>query len=317
MATKRVQYNATITYKKMMTESLALFRVVPDEPTHTPFIPGQYSILGLNHPVKGGVQRAYSIASPPYLAKDYYEYYIRYVYKPTSDNPLTHLLWKVEEGDRILQRSKITGHFTVEKTVGIDDKRLRVLVAAGTGLAPFTSMVFEHYHNHGNIGPYAIVHGASYPTDLGYREELEELMNSEGKTRYVSTISRPNEVPEWKGMTGRAESHFEPGKIEKLEEELGLGEGGLNPENCIVMICGLQGTIAQTLMGLFYRGFVPGDRKLRREFGVPKELPPSVFFEQYDTEPVINTRDEELMAELIQRLRNAGVPLEKDQPAHS
>jgi hypothetical protein len=81
------------------------------------------------------------------------------------------------------------------------------------------------------------------------------------------------------------------------------------------MICGLQGTIAETLMSLFYRGFVPADRKLRKELGVPADMPGTMFFEQYDNEPVINTRDEELMSELIERLRRAGVPLERTVPA--
>lgn len=312
--TKVVEYNATVTHIDWMTDALAVFRVVPDEASTT-FIPGQYAVLGLNHPEKGAVQRAYSIASAPYEAKEYFDYYIRYVSKPTSDNPLTHLLWKLKEGDRLLQRPKITGHFTCERCMGNDDKRLRVLVAAGTGLAPFRSMVLEHQKHHGNPGNYAIVHGASYPKDLGYREELEELMNSGPHKRFIASISRPRESPEWKGATGRAEAHFEPGRIDDLDEMLGLGKGGLNPENCTVMICGLQGTIAQTMMSLFYRGFIPADRKMRKALGVPADMAPSVFFEQYDTEPVIDTRDEELMTELVERLRHAGVALERTVPA--
>lgn len=314
MPAKNVEYNATVTYVEKMTDSLALFRVVPDEPGAS-FVPGQYAILGLNHKEKGGVMRAYSIASAPYLVPEYYEYYIRYVSKPTSDNPLTHLLWEVKEGDRILQRKKLAGHFTVAGCMGEDDPRLRIMVAAGTGLAPFYSIVTQRYHETGNCGNNAIIHGASYPPDLGYRDHLEEIMNSGPAKRYISTISRPKEVPDWKGATGRAESHFAPERIGDLEGMLGLDSGGLNPENCTVMICGLQGTIAETMKSLFHRGFVPADRKLRREFGIPKEVKPSVFFEQYDADPVIDTKDEELMADLTERLRLAGVPLEDTQTA--
>ncbi len=199
VTTKALEYNATIIHKELLTPTLAIFRVRHDDPIAT-FIPGQYAIIGLNHPEKGGVMRPYSIASAPYLHGEYLEFYIRYVSQPTSDNPLTHLLFKVEEGDRLMMRPKIQGHFTEEKCMGKEDRRLRILVAAGTGLAPFTSMVFEHHHQTGDPGPYAIVHGASYPVDLGYREELEALLNKPGAApRYAATISRP-----WRRRTGPA-----------------------------------------------------------------------------------------------------------------
>ncbi len=76
------------------------------------------------------------------------------------------------------------------------------------------------------------------------------------------------------------------------------------------MICGLQGTIANTLTALFHRGFVPADRRMRREFGVPADCGPSIFFEQYDTTPILDLKNEELKAQMIDRLKTAGVPLE-------
>lgn len=314
MAAKTVDYNATVTYKKLLTPTLAIFRVKPDVPAPS-FIPGQYAILALNHPEKGAVMRAYSIASPPHLHDDYLEFYIRYVNQPTSDNPLTHLLFDVQEGDRIMMRDKIQGHFTVEKCMGKEDKRLRVFVAAGTGLAPFTSIVFQHHHETGEAGPHCIIHGASYDKDLGYVEELESIMNRGTHPRYLASVSRPGECEGWSGLCGRVESHFSPAGIGALEEKLGLGAGGFNPENVTVMICGLQGTIANTLTDLFHRGFVPGDRRLRREFGVPDSVGGSIFFEQYDTTPILDIKDKDLMTEMINRLRKAGVPLEEKAAA--
>ncbi len=317
MATKQLEYNASVTYVDLLTPTLGIFRVVPDEPAPS-FIPGQYAILGLNHEEKGGVMRPYSIASAPYQHSEYLEFYVRYVNEPTSDNPLTHLLFNVKEGDRIFMRPKLQGHFTEEKCMGNDDKRLRILVAAGTGLAPFTSMAFEHHHNHGNCDPYAIIHGASYPVDLGYKDILEEMMNKGEHSRYISTVSRPGEAQDWNGFTGRVESHFSPEKIEQLEVKLGLGQGGLNPENTTVMICGLQGTIANTIMDLFFRGFVPGDRRMRRALGVPADMPGSVFFEQYDSTPIIDINDAEIVKTLRDRLIEAGVKLDDiEAPAGS
>lgn len=309
---KHCDYNATIIHAEYITDTLAIYRIRPDEPVEA-FLPGQYAVLGLNHPEKGAVFRAYSIASPPHLHTDYLEFYIRYVNQPTSDNPMTHLLFKTKSGDRIHMRNKLKGKFTVEDTVGTEDKRLRILVAAGTGLAPFTSMVFEHQQRHGNPGPHAILHGASYLSDLGYKRELEALMNGGPAPRYLPSISRPQSAPGWDGLTGRVESHFEQGKLEALERRLGLGEGGLNPANCVVLICGLQGTIANTAMSLMHRGFVPEDRKTRKALGVPDDLHATLFWEQYDTTPVINLKDEALVADLRGRLAAAGVALETAQ----
>lgn len=309
MAAKPCEYNATVTYIRKMTPSLAIFRVVPDEPMEG-FIPGQYTVLGLNHPEKGAVLRAYSIASPPHLHGDYFEFYIRYVNQPTSDNPLTHLLFDLKEGDRIHMRNKCRGKFTIDHTVGTEDSRLKVLVAAGTGLAPFTSMVLQHQHKHGTPGDYAILHGASYPVDLGYKAELEGLMNGNGKVRYCASISRPQEVEGWRGLTGRVEAHFTPDRLTYVEQEMGLEEGWINPDNAVVLICGLQGTIANTAASLLFRGFVPEDRKLRKALGVPDETKATLFWEQYDTTPIIDTKDEALVAELADRLRGAGVALQ-------
>lgn len=307
---KPVDYNATVIHKELLTPTLGIFRVKPDDPMD-PFIPGQYTVLGLNHPEKGPVLRAYSIASPPSTVSDYLEFFIRYVSKPASDNPLTHLIFKLDAGDRIHMRNKTRGKFTVDHTMGVDDERLRVFVAAGTGLAPFTSIVFQHAEQHsGNPGNHAILHGSSYPIDLGYRDDLEKLMNGNGVTRYLPTISRPQEAPDWQGFTGRVETLLSGEKIAETESALGLGHGEFSAQNCTVMICGLQGTIANTMINLLDRGFVPEDRKIRNAFGIPKDEPATLFWEQYDTEPIIDLKDEALVAELAGRLRNSGIALD-------
>ncbi len=314
MPRKPIDYNATITERLDLAEGLAIFRVRPDEPAFETFLPGQYTVLGLNHPEKGSVLRAYSIASPPQTLPGYLDFYIRYVKSPASDNPLTHLLFDRHAGDRIHLGTKIRGKFTVENEVGQDDSRLRVCVAAGTGLAPFTSMVFDHFQRLGPTSQYLVLHGASYPRDLGYKPEMEEHLNSgSGKPRYFPTISRdPGEEP-WdeNGWRGRVESFFEEEKLQHLERTAGLEPGHITANNAVVFICGLTGTIANTLTALLRRGFVPGELKVRHALWIPKEMPASLFFEQYDTEPVLDLKNEALLEEYRERLRSAGVELEK------
>ena len=305
---KMLEYNATLTERVDLTSALAIFKIRPDEPYagDAPwFVPGQYVTIGLNNearPDLGSVRRPMSIASAP-QETDVLELYIRYVNHPESDNPLTHLLWKTKAGDRIFLRSKPVGKFTVHDTVGDDDPRLRVLVAAGTGLAPFVSMARADALDGRGLERWAILHGASYPDDLGYVDELEGY--AEKGLCYCRTISRPKEVPDWTGDTGRVEDYFLPERLAELDVRLGLGEGGLRPDKALIYICGLQGTIGKTIMRLVERGFVPENRKLRRALEVPEEVEANLFFEQYDSTPVIDIDNPDVMGPLKQQLHAA------------
>jgi len=49
---------------------------------------------------------------------------------------------------------------------------------------------------------------------------------------------------------------------------------------------------------LLRRGYVPEERRLRRLIGIKDEAKPTLFFEQYDLEPVFDPNDQALIAEL-------------------
>ncbi len=308
---KVLDYNATLEARLDLTPSLGIFRVVPDEPLPSEeawFEPGQYMVIGLNNeevPELGAVQRPMSIASAP-EEFSHVEFYIRFVSEPVSKNPLTHLLWKRAEGERVFIRPKPKGHFTVAHTVGWDDRRRKVFVSAGTGLAPFVSIVksVNIREPDRDLSEFIILHGASYDADLGYREELSKLSGESGLV-YIPTVSRPKEVEGWQGATGRAEDQFLPEKLEEFEERAGFSAGEMMPENTTIFICGLQGTIGATIERLLERGFVPQERKLRAALEVPEETPPSIFFEQYDSDPVIDLSDEGHVANLKSTLHGA------------
>ncbi len=185
------------------------------------------------------------------------------------------------------------------------DQRKKICVAAGTGLAPFLSMVRSLILRdpEARLDEFVILHGASYPADLGYQEELAGLR--ERGLHYFGTISRPQSAPDWQGDAGRVEDYFKPGRLEQLEERIGLPPGGLTPQNATIYICGLQGTIGETVMRLLNRGFVPENKKLRRQLEVEEGRHAALFFEQYDTTPVVPVDDAEVMARLRRELREA------------
>ncbi len=305
---KPLEYNATLVERVDQTAALAIFKVRPDEPHEgTWFVPGQYVTIGLNNEAKpelGSVRRPMSIASAP-EERALLEFYIRYVNYPESDNPLTHLLWKTHDSDRMYLRNRPVGKFTLRDTVGDDDPRLKIFVAAGTGLAPFVSIVRSHHLRdpQADLSRYVILHGASYPAELGYADELAGYR--EQGLHYMQSISRPKESPDWQGDTGRVEDYFLPEHLAQLEERLGLGPGGFVPSRAVILICGLQGTIGRTIERLIPRGFVPESRKLRRAFEVPQGVEPTVFYEQYDTTPVIDVKDPAVVEPLRAQLHEA------------
>jgi len=309
MAPKALEYNATLVQRIDLTDQLAIFRIQPDqEPARPWFTPGQYCVLGLNNeetPALGSVGRSRSFASAP-TQDGPVEFYIRFVSKPESENPLTHLLWKRKDGDRVYMRPVAAGVFTVKDCVGEADPRFRVCVAAGTGSAPFVSMVRDEVlkNRDANLSKYVILHGASYPSDLGHRDELQEL-GIKNKLNYWGTVSRPKEALSWTGDTGRVESYFEPARLEDLEQRLRLPPGQFLPSRAVIFICGLQGTIGSTIINLLDRGFVPDHKRMREALGVPSELPATLFFEQYDTEPVIDIKTPAVIEPLKARMMKA------------
>jgi ferredoxin--NADP+ reductase len=307
---KPLEYNATLTERVDVTDALTLFRVTPDQaPAQRPwFVPGQYCVLGMNNadkPELGSVRRSMSIASAP-EDDGPTEFYVRWVSKPESENPLTHLLWKLKSGDRMYMRAVAAGVFTVKDTIGLDDPRIRVMVAAGTGSAPFVSMVrSELRRNPGaDLSKWVLLHGASYPADLGYREELAQLVER-NRLKYWGTVSRPKEAGDWRGDTGRVEAFFAGERLADLEQRLGLPPGGFTPKNVVIFICGLTGTITGTVLPLIDRGFVPDFKRIREALGVPADVKDSVFYEQYDTEPVINIKDPTVVEPLRVRMQIA------------
>ena len=307
---KPLEYNATLVERVDVTDALTLFRVMPDHPPQDRpwFTPGQYCVLGANNaekPELGSVRRSMSIASAP-EDDGPVEFYVRFVSKPESENPLTHLLWKLKAGDRMYMRPVAAGVFTIKDTVGLTDPRIKVLVAAGTGSAPFVSMVRSELRRNSNadLSKYVLLHGASYPADLGYRDELMKYVEVNG-LKYYGTVSRPKEAPDWKGDTGRVEAYFEGARLDDLEHRLGLPKGGFNPDNVLIYICGLTGTITGTVVPLIDRAFIPDFKRIREALGVPAEAKDSVFYEQYDTEPVINIKDPAVVEPLKARMQAA------------
>jgi ferredoxin/flavodoxin---NADP+ reductase len=245
-----------LSYRQDIAPDLAIIRLQPADGGLVPdFKAGQFVTLGLQFPSEDRVtNRAYSISSPP-EERRYYELYIKLAREPVVGK-FTGALFEMKIGDTLYWR-KPAGVFTIEekRIDGSADDRTLVLVASGTGLAPFVSYIL-HLQNIGSKRKVVLLHGVRYAKELGYRDIFEGLANKGSNFVYIPTVSRPeNELSSgWKGYTGRVEALLDGATGQStLEKTLGHAP---SPADSFFHICGYQGTIDAVSSALKPLGFV-------------------------------------------------------------
>jgi ferredoxin-NADP reductase len=209
-------YNGRLSRWDEIAPGLAIVGVQSLEPPFA-FEPGQYATLGLMGTEGKLVQRPMSISSSADDTTEY-EFFIRLV----QGGAFTTLLWERSVGDPINIKGP-KGKFVLQ-----EDGRTCLFIASGTGLAPFISMI-ETLRGRGKARDAVLLHGVSYDYDLAWREQLTQLEVGGGyPLRYIGTISRPQQCPEWTGRTGRVEAIVAP-----VMDELALNAG-----NTTIYLCG-------------------------------------------------------------------------------
>jgi ferredoxin-NADP reductase len=190
--------------------------------------PGQF--VSLSHTLDGKpITRAYSIAGSP--SPNRFELCLNCV----TDGRLSPHLFAMQPGDAISLKGPL-GTFVWRKPVGPS-----ILVATGTGIAPFRSMLHEELAT-GNNAPITLIEGARYEHGLLYREEFEQAAAMHPRFKFWPTVTRPSEA--WTGRTGRVQPH--------LLEALG------GSTDFHVYVCGLKEMVDDVRARLKELGF---DRK--------------------------------------------------------
>jgi ferredoxin--NADP+ reductase len=223
------------------------------------FSNGHFTMIGLRVNQKP-LLRAYSIVSANY------EEHLEFLSIKVPDGPLTSRLQHIQVGDSIVVGRKPTGTLVIDYL--LPGKHL-YLLATGTGLAPFMSIVRdpETYEKFEQV---VLVHGVRQKDELAYHDLLvEHLPNHEflgelvtSKLRYYPTVTREA----YRNM-GRVTELIESGK---LFEDLQLP--AIDPANDRVMICGSPGMLRDLKHMLEGRGFkegntsTPGDFVIERAF---------------------------------------------------
>jgi len=209
-----------MTHREEVAPGLMIVRVAPAGWTLPSFKPGQFAVLGLpaeasrhplsdpeDPPAKPGsmIRRAYSIASSSREGA-YLEFFLNFV----RSGSLTPRLFALAAGDRVWLGPRITGLFTFDD---VPRDANVVMIATGTGLAPYMSMLrtFLAAEGHRRL---AVVHGARHSWDLAYRSELIAMQRAWPNLTYIASVSRPDEEPvPWGGEAGRVQDVWNRGSL--------------------------------------------------------------------------------------------------------
>ena len=160
------------------------------------------------------ITRAYSTASAP--AGNRFELCLNVV----EGGYFSPHLFSLEPGDMLDMKGPL-GHFVLKHPPNDS-----ILVATGTGIAPFRAML-RGYLGKEPIREITLVFGVRYEQSLLYREEFDEMAHRFPNFHFWPVLSRPDES--WPGRTG----HVQPHALEALGERRDVD----------VYICGMKAMV--------------------------------------------------------------------------
>lgn len=254
--------NSIVAQRIEVAPGLIILRVIPDGWDLPEFQPGQFVVLGMPpsaprcaysdpedpqpDPDKL-IRRAYSIASSS-VDRQYIEFYVALVHS----GALTPRLFAVQPGDRMWLGPKVTGLFTVSS---IPPGQNLALIATGTGLAPYMSML-RTLLEPGGPQRFAVIHGARHSWDLGYRSELMTLQRMCKNFAYFPVLSDSGDerVP-WNQASGWVQDIW---RSDAIGRAWGLEP---RPDNTHVFLCGNPDMVEAMVVLLAGQGFKEHTRK--------------------------------------------------------
>ena len=237
------------------TDRLFSFRTTRDPSFR--FRNGEFTMIGIKVDGKP-LLRAYSVASANY------EEQLEFLSIKVPEGPLTSRLQHLQVGDAVMVSRKATGTLVIDNLLS---GRNLYLLATGTGLAPFLSVIKdpETYECFEKV---VLVHGCRHVSELAYEDDISTLLPQDEmlgdlvseKLLYYPTVTR-----EAFRHTGRLTTLLGTGK---LEADLGLPP--LDPAQDRAMICGGPHMMAELKQLLLDRGFLEGNHGEPGQFVVEK-----------------------------------------------
>ena len=222
-----------------------LFSFTMTRPAHFKFTAGQFARIGLM--VQNElVARAYSVVSSPF--DETLEFFSIVV----PDGAFTSNLQHLNIDDELYLEKIPYGYLTLAR-YQLPAPQDLWLLATGTGLAPFLSMLqdFETWNKYKQIN---LVYSVRTVEELAYVERIQEIANVFGEGhdgfKFVPIITRdPNAT-----LHDRLPTLIANGELEKV---VGMS---LNPATSHVMLCGNPQMVEDTKEALKQRGLTMNRR---------------------------------------------------------
>lgn len=176
--------------KQQLTESVyaVTFRLI--DPTMLEFRAGQNMMLM----VAPGINRTMSIASPP---SQHGELLMLHDVSPMG--PGSKWTLGLKEGDRATIMAPIGGSLAFLET-----PRKKVMVATGTGVAPFRAMVMDRLSREPSV-PMTLYWGLRHEQDIYWKEVFDAVSSQHPAFTWQLVLSRPTDS--WHGLTGHVTEH--------------------------------------------------------------------------------------------------------------
>lgn len=217
------QYKSTLISKDKISAKVykAVFKLV-DPPT-IEFTAGQFIMLM----VGPGINRSMSIASTP---------------RENTQITIWHDISPMGPGSQWMLNLPVgaTAEFKGPLGVFVLDKeshRKKVLVATGTGVAPFYSMIVDYVSN-GGTDDITLYWGLRFEEDLFAQAELSSLSQHYPNFRFVISLSKPTDT--WQGQKGH------------ITDQVFAQEQNLPGSD--IYLCGNQAMVKEMKEGLVRRG---------------------------------------------------------------
>jgi benzoate/toluate 1,2-dioxygenase reductase subunit len=202
--TQQASFEASISAVRQLSDSTIALSIKGEALNQLAFLPGQY----VNLKVPGSEQtRAYSFSSLPKDGE--VSFLIRNVPGGLMSSFLTGL---AKAGDSMTLAGPL-GSFYLREI-----KRPLLLLAGGTGLAPFTAML-EKIAEQGSAHPLHLIYGVTNDFDLVEMDKLEALAARIPNFTYSSCVANPESSYPHKGYVTQ---HIEPKHLNDGEVDIYL-----------------------------------------------------------------------------------------------
>jgi len=209
---KPQKFTAVIEKKDQVTTHVYMVTFKLVEPSEITFLAGQTLMLNVSQ----GINRTMSIASPPSEKTHILMCHDTFPNGPGSQ-------WTVARnvGDTATFMAPL-GMFIMDR----ESHRKKILIATGSGIAPFRSMLFDYLEGRPPASAYGaavggqgtdditLYWGMRHEEDLYWIPEFEALKAKYPNFRYIVCMSQPSDA--WQGARGRVTEHV-------VQEESNLG----------------------------------------------------------------------------------------------